>query len=49
MKEATGITVVGALAIVGVVALAIFLLWSLSNQQNRGPQSGQTQQPNSLE
>jgi hypothetical protein len=46
MKEETGITVVAAVGIVGLVVLAVFLIWYLSKQQNRGPQPGQSQQPN---
>lgn len=47
MSEETGITVVGALAIAGVMALVIFILWYLSQQQNRRPQPGQSQEPSS--
>ena len=47
MSEETGITVVAAIAIVVVVILAIVLVHHVANQQNRGPQPGQAQEPNS--
>jgi len=45
MNEEMGITVLGALGIIAVVVLAGLLIWHLHNQQNRGPQSGQSQEP----
>ncbi|HEV2314645.1 MAG TPA: hypothetical protein VGR94_05025 [Candidatus Acidoferrales bacterium] len=45
MKEEMGITVLGALGIVFVVVLAGLLIWHLHNQENRGPQPGQSQDP----
>lgn len=45
-KEEMRITVVAAVGIVAAVVLALLLIRYLVNQQNRGPQSGQAQQPN---
>ncbi|HEV2299673.1 MAG TPA: hypothetical protein VGR72_14295 [Candidatus Acidoferrales bacterium] len=49
MNEETGITVVGAIGIVAVVALALLLIRHLASQQNRGPQAGSIQEQNSPE
>jgi hypothetical protein len=43
------ITFVAAVGIGLAVVLAILLIRHLQNQQNRGPQPGQTQEPNSPE
>lgn len=45
MSEETGITVLGALGIMAAVVLAVLLIWHLTNQENRGPQPGQSQDP----
>jgi hypothetical protein len=45
MNEETGITLVGALGITAAVVLAGLLIWHLHNQQNRGLQPGQSQNP----
>lgn len=47
MKEESGITVVGAIGIVAVVALTLLLIHHFANQQKRGTQPGQLQEPNS--
>lgn len=49
MNEETGITVIGAIGIVAVVVLAFLLIRHLANQQNRGSQPGQLQEPNGPE
>jgi hypothetical protein len=49
MNEETGITVVAAVGIILAAILAILLIRFLVNQQNRGPQKGPTQEPNSPE
>ena len=45
MKEERGITVLGALGIIAVVVLAVLVIRHLFDQQNPGPQPGQSQEP----
>ena len=45
MNEETGITVLGALGIIAAVVLAVVLIRHVLNQQNPGPQPGQSQEP----
>jgi len=45
MNEEMGITVLGALGIIAAVVVTVLLIRHLLNQQNPGPQPGQSQDP----
>ena len=45
MNEEMGITVLGALGIIAAVVVTVLLIRHLFNQQNPGPQPGQSEDP----